>query len=93
MSLSPVPEVDGGTLLKWTLLARGKSEQEADTLVHRVDRGMAILGGILGAPLLAAVAVRRRIPATSPIYGKLQVAHRANSIIRAREAGLGRDDG
>ena len=47
MSLTPLPTVDGGTLLKWTLVARGRSEAEADALVDRVDRRMGILGVIL----------------------------------------------
>jgi hypothetical protein len=29
--------VDGGTILKWTLVARGKTEAEADALVRRID--------------------------------------------------------
>jgi hypothetical protein len=47
MSLAPLPTVDGGTLLKWTLVARGRSEAEADASVERVDRKMGILGVIL----------------------------------------------
>ncbi len=37
MSLIPLPMIDGGTLLKWTLVARGRTEAEADDLVRRVD--------------------------------------------------------
>jgi hypothetical protein len=37
MSLAPLPAVDGGTILKWTLVTNGKTEREADKLVHRVD--------------------------------------------------------
>lgn len=44
MSLMPLPMVDGGTLLKWTLVAKGKTETEADGLVRRVDR---ILGFVV----------------------------------------------
>ncbi len=29
--------IDGGTIFKWTLVARGKTEAEADDLVRRVD--------------------------------------------------------
>lgn len=52
MSLMPVPVVDGGVLLKWTLVARGRSAPEADALVRRVDLGLAALGGVVGAGLL-----------------------------------------
>lgn len=47
MSLTPLPTVDGGTLLKWTLVARGRSEAEADAVVERLNRRMGILGVIL----------------------------------------------
>ncbi len=37
MSLAPFPAVDGGTILKWTLVANGRTRSEADKLVRRVD--------------------------------------------------------
>ncbi len=43
MSLSPLPPVDGDTILKWTLVEKGKTEAEADEVVRRVDW---ILGSI-----------------------------------------------
>ncbi|HNP85678.1 MAG: hypothetical protein JST60_13680 [Chloroflexi bacterium SZAS-1] len=49
MSLLPLPPVDGGTILKWTLVARGKTESEADKVVGRVDwilGSIVILAGI-----------------------------------------------
>lgn len=60
MSLFPLPMVDGGTLLKWTLVARGRSEREADELARRVDWGLAILGGIVGVGLIAREIAGRR---------------------------------
>lgn len=53
MSLAPVPMVDGGTLLKWTLVARGKAVTEADEIVRRVDWVMGIVAGIVGVVLIA----------------------------------------
>jgi hypothetical protein len=53
MSLAPVPNVDGGALLKWTLVARGKAVTEADEIVRRVDWAMGIIAGIAGVVLLA----------------------------------------
>jgi hypothetical protein len=44
MSVSPLPPVDGGTILKWTLVEKGRTEAEADEVVRRVDW---ILGSIL----------------------------------------------
>jgi hypothetical protein len=45
--------VDGGTILKWTLVARGKSVTEADESVRRVDWVMGIVAGIIGVVLIA----------------------------------------
>jgi hypothetical protein len=53
MSLMPVPPVDGGTLMKWTLVAHGRTETEADETVRRVDWAMALAGGISGVSLIA----------------------------------------
>lgn len=53
MSLSPLPMVDGGTLLKWTLVARGRDESEADAVVRRIDWGLGILGAVIGVGFIA----------------------------------------
>ena len=52
-ALLPLPMVDGGTLLKWTLVARGKTEKEADGMVRRIDWVLGIGGEIIGVGLLA----------------------------------------
>ena len=52
-ALLPLPMVDGGTLLKWTLVARGRTETEADEIVRRVDWVMGIVGGLIGLGLIA----------------------------------------
>ena len=57
LSLSPVPIVDGGTLLKWTLVARGKTPSEADRLLRRVTWEMGIAATVLG---VGSIARRRR---------------------------------
>lgn len=51
-SLSPLPMVDGGTLLKWTLVARGKTEKEADEIVRRVNWVMGMVVGLIGVVLI-----------------------------------------
>jgi Zn-dependent protease len=53
MSLAPVPMVDGGTILKWTLVARGRTVAKADEIVRRVDWVMGIVAGIVGVVLIA----------------------------------------
>ena len=52
-ALLPVPMVDGGTLLKWTLVARGRTEKEADEMVRLLDWVLGIVGGLIGVALLA----------------------------------------
>ena len=53
MSLAPVPMVDGGTLLKWTLVARGRTVTQADEILRRVDWVMGTVAGIVGVVLIA----------------------------------------
>lgn len=48
MSLSPLPFVDGGTILKWTLVERGRTEREADKRVQQVNWGLGIILVIVG---------------------------------------------
>ncbi|MEP7133373.1 MAG: hypothetical protein ABI904_00430 [Chloroflexota bacterium] len=52
-SLIPLPMIDGGTILKWTLVARGRTETEADEIIRRVDWAMGIVCGIVGLGLIA----------------------------------------
>jgi hypothetical protein len=52
MSLSPFPPVDGGTILKWTLVAKGKTATEADQAVRRVDWMLGIIVAITGLGLI-----------------------------------------
>jgi hypothetical protein len=65
-SLAPLPMVDGGTILKWTLVERGRSEPEADEIVRRISWVIAALALTAGVVLalfglwlagLAALAV------------------------------------
>ena len=52
-SLFPVPMVDGGTLLKWTLVTGGTAPDQADIIIRRVDQGAVIVAAIAGVVLLA----------------------------------------
>ncbi len=52
-SLFPVPMVDGGALLKWTLVAGGMAPDQADNVIRRVDQGAVIIATITGIVLLA----------------------------------------
>ena len=56
-SLLPIPGIDGGPILKWSLVERGSTPEEADDLVTGVDR---IVGGGLGVAAGIALVKRRR---------------------------------
>lgn len=53
-SLLPLLIIDGGALLKWTLVARGRTLAQADDFMRRIDWGLGALGTVVGAALLAA---------------------------------------
>ena len=55
MSLAPLPAVDGGTILKWTLVAKGRTEREADKVVRQIDW---ILGSIIGSIGIGLIFVK-----------------------------------
>jgi Zn-dependent protease len=56
-SLLPIPGIDGGPILKWALVARGSTPEEADGAVMGVDR---VVGVGLGAAAGLAFKTRRR---------------------------------
>jgi hypothetical protein len=59
-SLAPVPIVDGGSLLKWTMVDQGRTPAEADAVVRRVDLALGAAATTAGAALAAR---RRWLPA------------------------------
>ena len=54
-SLLPIPGIDGGPVLKWALVERGSTPEEADETVKAVDRAV---GGGLG--VAAGLAFQKR---------------------------------
>jgi hypothetical protein len=59
-SLAPLPLVDGGSLLKWSLVEAGHSPQQADTVVRQAGLGLAAGAAAAG---LALAARGRWLPA------------------------------
>jgi hypothetical protein len=59
-SLAPLPFVDGGTLLKWTLVDGGRTQDEADAVVRQVDLALGAAATTAG---LGLAARRRWLPA------------------------------
>ena len=42
VSLLPIPGIDGGPILKWSLVERGCTVEEADQVIRKVDGGLGI---------------------------------------------------
>lgn len=65
-SLVPLPIVDGGTMLKWTLVERGRTPEQADEIVRQVDLSLGAALTATGVALAAAgrqkTAARRWLP-------------------------------
>jgi hypothetical protein len=55
-SLAPLPMVDGGSLLKWTLVEKGRTPAEADQIVRQAG----VITGIAACSAGATLASRRR---------------------------------
>lgn len=66
-SLAPLPMVDGGCLIKWTLVEAGQSEAEAEALVKTLDLALgtacATTGVLVAATRGGQPARRRWLPA------------------------------
>lgn len=51
VSLLPIPGIDGGPILKWSLVERGKSVPEADEAVRRANGPLALFMGLFSSIL------------------------------------------
>ncbi|MEJ5223866.1 MAG: hypothetical protein WHV44_05365, partial [Anaerolineales bacterium] len=55
--LTPIPMLDGGPIVKWSLVERGKTPKEADAILRKVN---LVSGAGLAAGASAALHSRRR---------------------------------
>jgi len=60
-ALVPLPIVDGGSILKWTLVEHGRTPEQADEVVAQVDLS---LGAALTATGVALAATSRQVSQT-----------------------------
>ena len=67
-SLVPLPFVDAGSILKWTMVERGLTEEAAERAVLQVNLGLGAAAGAAGVGLLAT---RRRWAGFGLISGAL----------------------
>jgi len=51
-SLLPLPNVDGGTILKWLLVERGKTDAESERIIRQVNWVLGALCVVLGISFL-----------------------------------------
>lgn len=58
VSLLPIPGIDGGPILKWSLVERGRTAEEADQVIRKVDGGLGIALSFLSA---AAISRGKRV--------------------------------
>lgn len=63
-SLLPIPGIDGGPLLKWSLVARGDTPSQADEKVKRINR---VTGAGLG--LAAGIALKSGAGLSAQFWG------------------------
>lgn len=49
ISFLPIPGIDGGPILKWSLVERGKTIQEADRIVQKVNGPLAVSLGLVSS--------------------------------------------
>jgi Zn-dependent protease len=49
VSLLPIPGIDGGPILKWSLVERGRTIEEADSVVRQVNGPLAVLLGFFSS--------------------------------------------
>ncbi|MCK4724669.1 MAG: hypothetical protein KAT29_02650, partial [Anaerolineales bacterium] len=78
-SLAPLPIVDGGSLLKWTLVDHGRTPTEADQIVKQA--GLATGVAATGAGVMFATR-RRWMPAVGLIAAGLVAIGAAIDKIR-----------
>lgn len=49
VSLLPIPGIDGGPILKWSLVEKGKSIEEADHIVQKVNGPLTVFLGLFSS--------------------------------------------
>lgn len=58
VSLLPIPGIDGGPILKWSLVERGRTVEEADQVIRKVDGGLGIALSLISG---AAISRGKRV--------------------------------
>jgi Zn-dependent protease len=72
VSLLPIPGIDGGPILRWSLVERGHSLEQADEIVKDVDKVVGI--GLGGSAMLAFKKRRKFIGAVLAMFSFIALA-------------------
>jgi len=67
-SLLPIPGIDGGPILKWSLVQSGRTISEADEIVRQVDKVTGV-----GLGLVAGIAIRKKRPLLGALLGMFSI--------------------
>ena len=78
-SLAPLPIVDGGSILKWSLVESGKAPSEADQIVAQAGIATSVAAGAAGAGFAAR---RRWLPAAGLLAASIIAVAAAKGKIR-----------
>ena len=78
-SLAPLPIVDGGSILKWSLVEKGQTHQAADRVVEQAGIAAGIAAGAAGAGFAAQ---RRWLPAAGLLAAGIIAVAAAKGKIR-----------
>jgi len=78
-SLAPLPIVDGGSILKWSLVESGQTPAQADQIVEQAGVATGIVAGSAG---VAFAARRRWLPAAGLLVASLIAIAAAKGKIR-----------
>jgi Zn-dependent protease len=68
VSFLPIPGIDGGPILKWSLVDRGRTQEEADEVVKKVNLATGV-----GLGAVSAVALKKKSYFISVISGLLSL--------------------
>jgi Zn-dependent protease len=71
-SLLPIPGIDGGPILKWSLVERGYSREQADQGVREVNKALAM--GLGGSAAIAFKKKRRLIGSILAMFSLIALA-------------------
>jgi Zn-dependent protease len=84
VGMLPIPGIDGGPILKWSLVSRGRTPREADRVVRQVDGVLAV-----GLGAAASLAFKKKKHLVGSLLALLAVMSMVLSFGWIKEQDLG----